>query len=242
MSGFRSGLASPDPRAAACRGGSLRCPLLLARSCPQAVPLSRWPLGLTVSIPGLERALQQYTLEPSEKPFDLRSVPLATAPVAEQRTGEWRLRSFERPACPGVCRRAGALDQGDGVTLPPAGSRTRGRVRTSTPASVHPPSGGSRLQSLSNSSGVSAHCPVAGVVGHPVCLLLQKVPPARPPSSRRKWRPRGKRSSRVRSGALRGVRGPGRGLLSFGGRGVIALLGNQERSNHRQFLLLSAES
>uniref|UniRef100_A0A8C5F2A2 Coatomer subunit gamma n=1 Tax=Gopherus evgoodei TaxID=1825980 RepID=A0A8C5F2A2_9SAUR len=34
--------------------------------------------GLTVSIPGLERALQQYTLEPSEKPFDLKSVPLAT--------------------------------------------------------------------------------------------------------------------------------------------------------------------
>uniref|UniRef100_A0A2K6K0E5 Coatomer subunit gamma n=2 Tax=Rhinopithecus TaxID=542827 RepID=A0A2K6K0E5_RHIBE len=43
--------------------------------------------GLTVSIPGLERALQQYTLEPSEKPFDLKSVPLATAPMAEQRTG-----------------------------------------------------------------------------------------------------------------------------------------------------------
>uniref|UniRef100_A0A8C4YMT5 Coatomer subunit gamma n=1 Tax=Gopherus evgoodei TaxID=1825980 RepID=A0A8C4YMT5_9SAUR len=42
--------------------------------------------GLTVSIPGLERALQQYTLEPSEKPFDLKSVPLATAPITEQRT------------------------------------------------------------------------------------------------------------------------------------------------------------
>uniref|UniRef100_A0A6I8SY26 Coatomer subunit gamma n=1 Tax=Xenopus tropicalis TaxID=8364 RepID=A0A6I8SY26_XENTR len=41
--------------------------------------------GLTVSVPGLERALQQYTLEPSEKPFDLKSVPLATAPLAEQR-------------------------------------------------------------------------------------------------------------------------------------------------------------
>ncbi|NXU49255.1 COPG1 protein, partial [Turnix velox] len=41
--------------------------------------------GLTVSIPGLERALHQYTLEPSEKPFDLKSVPLATAPVVEQR-------------------------------------------------------------------------------------------------------------------------------------------------------------
>lgn len=44
--------------------------------------------GLTVSIPGLERALHQYTLEPSEKPFDLRSVPLATAPIIEQRAGE----------------------------------------------------------------------------------------------------------------------------------------------------------
>ncbi|KAJ1110930.1 hypothetical protein NDU88_008276 [Pleurodeles waltl] len=41
--------------------------------------------GLTISIPGLERALQQYTLDPSEKPFDLKSVPLATAPVTEQR-------------------------------------------------------------------------------------------------------------------------------------------------------------
>lgn len=45
-------------------------------------------LGLTVSIPGLERALHQYTLEPSEKPFDLKSVPLATAPIVEQRAGE----------------------------------------------------------------------------------------------------------------------------------------------------------
>lgn len=45
-------------------------------------------LGLTVSIPGLEKALQQYTLEPSEKPFDLKSVPLATTPVAEQRPGK----------------------------------------------------------------------------------------------------------------------------------------------------------
>ncbi|KAM4022275.1 coatomer subunit gamma-1 [Anomaloglossus baeobatrachus] len=42
--------------------------------------------GLTVSVPGLERALHQYTLEPSEKPFDLKSVPLATAPIAEQRS------------------------------------------------------------------------------------------------------------------------------------------------------------
>lgn len=51
-------------------------------TCPFLSP------GLTVSIPGLERALHQYTLEPSEKPFDLKSVPLATAPIVEQRTGE----------------------------------------------------------------------------------------------------------------------------------------------------------
>ncbi|XP_064605272.1 LOW QUALITY PROTEIN: coatomer subunit gamma-2-like [Liolophura sinensis] len=33
--------------------------------------------GLQVSVRGLERALHQYTLEPSETPFDLKSVPLA---------------------------------------------------------------------------------------------------------------------------------------------------------------------
>ncbi|NXA79990.1 COPG2 protein, partial [Thryothorus ludovicianus] len=40
--------------------------------------------GLTVSVPGMEKALHQYTLEPSEKPFDMRTVPLATAAVFEQ--------------------------------------------------------------------------------------------------------------------------------------------------------------
>lgn len=57
-----------------------------------------WLSGLTVSIPGLERALQQYTLEPSEKPFDLKSVPLATAPLAEQRAGKqaWQLRNLDK--------------------------------------------------------------------------------------------------------------------------------------------------
>ncbi|XP_064218214.1 coatomer subunit gamma-1-like [Aotus nancymaae] len=53
--------------------------------------------GLTVSIPGLERALQQYTLEPSEKPFDLKSVPLATAPVAEQRTESTPITAVKQP-------------------------------------------------------------------------------------------------------------------------------------------------
>ncbi|NWI97925.1 COPG2 protein, partial [Pitta sordida] len=40
--------------------------------------------GLAVSVPGMEKALHQYTLEPSDKPFDMKSVPLATVPIAEQ--------------------------------------------------------------------------------------------------------------------------------------------------------------
>ncbi|KAL7979844.1 hypothetical protein Chor_008182 [Crotalus horridus] len=47
-------------------------------------PILSWA-GLTVSIPGMEKALHQYTLEPSDKPFDMRSVPLATAPAFEQK-------------------------------------------------------------------------------------------------------------------------------------------------------------
>uniref|UniRef100_A0A8C4WZ35 Coatomer subunit gamma n=1 Tax=Eptatretus burgeri TaxID=7764 RepID=A0A8C4WZ35_EPTBU len=42
--------------------------------------------ALSVSIPGLERSLHQYTMEPSEKPFDMKSVPLATALLPEQKT------------------------------------------------------------------------------------------------------------------------------------------------------------
>ncbi|XP_036926178.1 coatomer subunit gamma-1 [Sturnira hondurensis] len=53
--------------------------------------------GLTVSIPGLERALQQYTLEPSEKPFDLKSVPLATTPITEQRTESTPITAAKQP-------------------------------------------------------------------------------------------------------------------------------------------------
>ncbi|XP_064487269.1 coatomer subunit gamma-2-like isoform X2 [Ornithodoros turicata] len=37
--------------------------------------------GLQVSIVGLEKALHHYTLEPSDKPFDLSSVPIATQPL-----------------------------------------------------------------------------------------------------------------------------------------------------------------
>uniref|UniRef100_A0A8D3DVD5 Coatomer subunit gamma n=1 Tax=Scophthalmus maximus TaxID=52904 RepID=A0A8D3DVD5_SCOMX len=42
--------------------------------------------GLSVSIPGLEKSLHQYTLEPLEKPFDMKTVPLATTPISEQKT------------------------------------------------------------------------------------------------------------------------------------------------------------
>ncbi|XP_039375759.1 coatomer subunit gamma-2 isoform X1 [Mauremys reevesii] len=41
--------------------------------------------GLTVSVPGMEKALHQYTLEPSDKPFDMKTVPLATAPIFDQK-------------------------------------------------------------------------------------------------------------------------------------------------------------
>lgn len=36
-----------------------------------------------VSIPSLERALHQYTLNPSEAPFDIKSVPLAAVVTEE---------------------------------------------------------------------------------------------------------------------------------------------------------------
>ncbi|XP_010225293.1 PREDICTED: coatomer subunit gamma-1-like, partial [Tinamus guttatus] len=52
---------------------------------------------LAVSIPGLERALHQYTLEPSEKPFDLKSVPLATAPITEQRAETTPIAVVKQP-------------------------------------------------------------------------------------------------------------------------------------------------
>ncbi len=38
-----------------------------------------------MSVIGLERALHAYTMEPSETPFDLKSVPLATQPITEQK-------------------------------------------------------------------------------------------------------------------------------------------------------------
>ena len=41
--------------------------------------------GLQVSVVGLERALHQYTLAPSTTQFDMKTVPLATQPITEQR-------------------------------------------------------------------------------------------------------------------------------------------------------------
>lgn len=40
--------------------------------------------GLQVSIPSLERALHQYTISPSDVPFDMKSVPLASIPSPEE--------------------------------------------------------------------------------------------------------------------------------------------------------------
>ncbi|KAJ8047390.1 Coatomer subunit gamma-2 [Holothuria leucospilota] len=41
--------------------------------------------GLAVSVVGLERALHHYTIEPSEQPFDIKTVPLDTQPFAEHK-------------------------------------------------------------------------------------------------------------------------------------------------------------
>ncbi|NXY51484.1 COPG2 protein, partial [Ceuthmochares aereus] len=55
--------------------------------------------GLTVSVPGMEKALHQYTLEPSDKPFDMKTVPLATAPIFEQKAGQTVLMKKTVPKC-----------------------------------------------------------------------------------------------------------------------------------------------
>ncbi|XP_021357768.1 coatomer subunit gamma-2-like [Mizuhopecten yessoensis] len=41
--------------------------------------------GLQVSVVGLERALHHYTMEPTETPFDVKSVPLETAPITDSK-------------------------------------------------------------------------------------------------------------------------------------------------------------
>ena len=51
-------------------------------------------LALNVSVVGLERALAAYLKEAAETPFDMKTVPLATAPIHEQKpvkTGKCRI-------------------------------------------------------------------------------------------------------------------------------------------------------
>lgn len=43
--------------------------------------------GLQVSVVGLERALLNYVKEPTDTPFDIRAVPLATQQLPDQRAG-----------------------------------------------------------------------------------------------------------------------------------------------------------
>lgn len=40
-------------------------------------------VALSVSVVGLERALMQYCSTPNEQPFDIKTVPIETAPVGE---------------------------------------------------------------------------------------------------------------------------------------------------------------
>ena len=49
-----------------------------ARPCYKCVFFS-WP-ALSVSVVGLERALVQYCSQPNEQPFDIKTVPIETAP------------------------------------------------------------------------------------------------------------------------------------------------------------------
>lgn len=42
----------------------------------------------------MEKALRQYTLEPSERPFDMKSIPLAMASVFEQKAGNNSVKVF----------------------------------------------------------------------------------------------------------------------------------------------------
>jgi len=57
---------------------------------------------LNVSIVGLERALAAYLKEPTDKPFDMKTVPIATLPMHEQKTvktsGEPSVATQKTPA------------------------------------------------------------------------------------------------------------------------------------------------
>ena len=50
--------------------------------------------GLTVSIPALEKRLQQYLMEGTEEPFNMKSVPLVSIPVGEAKTDAGWLKIF----------------------------------------------------------------------------------------------------------------------------------------------------
>lgn len=52
---------------------------------------------MQVSIVGLERALQDYCADPQDKPFDLKTVPLATVPVASVSEGRRHTASASEP-------------------------------------------------------------------------------------------------------------------------------------------------
>ena len=40
--------------------------------------------ALNVSVVGLERALIQYCSQPNEQPFDIKTVPIETAPISDR--------------------------------------------------------------------------------------------------------------------------------------------------------------
>jgi hypothetical protein len=43
----------------------------------------RFDLAMNVSLSSLERLLHRYTMEPTNKPFDVRSVPVEAVPVEQ---------------------------------------------------------------------------------------------------------------------------------------------------------------
>nr|CAB3232871.1 coatomer subunit gamma-2-like [Phallusia mammillata] len=53
--------------------------------------------GLMVSVPALERCLQQYLKEASDEPFNMKSVPLVSIPTNEPKPDEFSSKSEEKP-------------------------------------------------------------------------------------------------------------------------------------------------
>ena len=56
-------------------------------------------LALSVSIVGLERALAGYLKEPTDKPFDIKTVPIATVPMNEQKSVKTSMHCFNLFFC-----------------------------------------------------------------------------------------------------------------------------------------------